>query len=244
MYDRFGKNSSIRAIRHVIRPTFSMSYKPDLARKDFYQTKIDTAGNEYRFSYYDGTIFGPFSEGEFGGIGFGLDNNIEIKTRSKTDTTEGGIKKIRLIDGFGFNGGYNFLADSFKLSNISLYLRSTLFEKINITAGGNLDPYQTNTQGYRIDRYAWAGDKFSLGRIVNGNIAISTSFQSKAKDEDKQKKTEEELKQLNNNLPPMTLDEQNSQMEYIRQNPAEFADFNIPWSVTLSYSLSFTRSTL
>jgi LPS-assembly protein len=241
MFDRFGPKSSLRAIRHVVRPTFSISYKPDFAGKDFYETQIDTLKNKYRFSYYDGTIFGPLSEGEFGGIGFGLDNNLEIKRRSKTDTTEGGIRKIRLIDGFGFNGGYNFLADSFKLSNISLYLRSTIFEKINITAGANLDPYQIDAAGYRVNKYAWQGDKFSLGRITNGNIAISTSFQSKPKDEDKDKKALEELQLQNSNLPPITLDEQYSQMEYIRQNPAEFADFNIPWSVTLSYSLSFSR---
>ena len=242
MFDNFGPKSSLRAIRHVIRPTFSMSYKPDMARKDFYTTRIDKDSNTYRFSYYDGTIFGPFSEGEFGGIGFGLDNNVEIKVRSKKDTTDGGIKKIRILDGFGFNGGYNFLADSFKLSNISLYVRSTLFEKINITAGANLDPYKTNAAGYRINEYAWKGDKFSLGKITNGNIAISTSFQSKPKDEEKNKEAQEELLKDNNNLPPMTLDEQNSQLEYIRQNPAEFADFNIPWSVTLSYSLSFARN--
>jgi lipopolysaccharide assembly outer membrane protein LptD (OstA) len=241
MFDRFGPKSSLRAIRHVIRPTFSMSYKPDLAAKDFYETRVDAAGNEYRFSYYDRTIFGPFSEGEFGGIGFGLDNNIEIKVRSKSDTTEGGIRKIRLIDGFGFNGGYNFLADSFKLSNINLYLRSTLFEKINITAGANLDPYLRNASGFRVDTFAWKGKNFSLGNIVNGNIAISTSFQSKPNDPEKDKKETEELQKMNNNLPPMTLDEQYAQMDYIRQNPAQFADFNIPWSVTLSYSLSFTR---
>ena len=241
LYDRFGPKSSLRAIRHVIRPTFSMSYRPDVARKDFYTTQIDTNNNFYRFSYYDGSIFGPVSEGEFGGIGFGLDNNIEIKVRSKTDTTDGGIKKIRLLDGFGFNGSYNFLADSFKLSNITIYLRSTLFEKINITAGATLDPYQINESGFRQKQYAWQGGKFSPGRITNGNIAISTSFQSKPDDPEKEKLAQEELRGLNNNLPPMTLDEQYAQMDYIRQNPAEFADFNIPWSVNLSYSLSFTR---
>ncbi|RYY31430.1 MAG: LPS-assembly protein LptD [Chitinophagaceae bacterium] len=241
LYDRFGPKSSLRAIRHVIRPTFSMSYRPDVARKDFYATQIDTNKNFYRFSYYDGSIFGPVSEGEFGGIGFGLDNNIEIKVRSKSDTTDGGIKKIRLLDGFGFNGSYNFLADSFKLSNITIYLRSTLFEKINITAGATLDPYKINENGFRQKQYAWDGGKFSPGRITSGNIAISTSFQSKAADPEKQKRDAEELKGLNNNLPPVTLDEQYAQMDYIRQNPAEFADFNIPWSVNLSYSLSFTR---
>jgi LPS-assembly protein len=40
-------------------------------------------------------------------------------------------------------------------------------------------------------------------------------------------------------MAPLTMDEQMAQLEYARQNPAEFADFNIPWSVNISYSLSF-----
>ena len=30
-------------------------------------------------------------------------------------------------------------------------------------------------------------------------------------------------------------------MSYIRKNPSEFVDFNIPWSVNISYSLSFNK---
>ncbi len=160
-----------------------------------------------------------------------------MKVRSKKDTSAAGIKKVRLIDGFGFNGSYNLMADSFKLSPISLYVRSTLFEKINITAGGSIDPYQINETGDRINKFAWEGEKFSPGRLTNGNIAISTSFKSKAKDEQKEKEQEE----LNSGLPPMTIDEQMAQLDYVRQNPAEFADFNVPWSVNISYSLNFSR---
>ena len=236
-FDKFGKKSAIRAIRHVIRPTVSFSYKPDLAAQDYYESQIDTAQHMYRFSYYDGTLFGPFSEGTFGGISFGLDNNIEMKVRSKKDTANGGIKKIRVIDGFGINGGYNFMADSFKLSQLSLYLRSTLFEKINITMGAALDPYQVDSFGFRKKEYMWQGDKFSLGRIVNGNIAISTTFQSKPKDEEKAPVDD----RSDPNRPPITLEEQMAELDYVRQNPAEFADFNVPWSVSLSYSLSFYR---
>jgi hypothetical protein len=39
----------------------------------------------------------------------------------------------------------------------------------------------------------------------------------------------------------MTMEEQQSQLEYIRQNPAEFADFNVPWSLNISYSFNFSR---
>jgi len=234
------KNSKLMGIRHVIRPTFSISYKPDLAAKDYYNLQIDSLGRSQRVSYFDGTTYGAFGEGRFGGISFGLDNHVEIKTRSKKDTSDAGIKKITIIDGFGFNGSYNYLADSFKLSPISFYFRSTLFQNVNITGGATLDPYQVDTMGFHKDKYAWSGKGFSLGRITSGNLAISTSFKSKAKDE---KKAAEEAKyQKDNNLIPMTLEEQQAQMNYIRTNPAEFADFNIPWSINLAFALNFTNS--
>jgi hypothetical protein len=239
-FDRFGKNSRIVGIRHVIRPNVSLNYKPDINSQNYYKTQVDTLGKERTFSYFEGSMYGPFSQGRFGGIGFGIDNNLEMKVRNKQDTTkEGSTRKIRLIDGFGFNGGYNMIADSFKLSTFNLYLRSTLFENINITANAVIDPYQLDAKGDRIDKYVWQGGKFSPGRITSGNVAISTSFRSKEKNKDK--KTEE-LDEQNSDLPPMTMDEQMAQLEYVRQNPAEFADFDIPWSLNVSYSLSFIRS--
>ena len=234
-FEKFGKNSSIRAIRHVIRPTFSFSYKPDLTAGDFYSDTINADGRIARFSKYDGSIFSPFNSGMFGGISFGLDNNIEMKVRSKKDTAEGGIKKIRLIDGFGFNGSYNLLADSMKLSNISLYVRSNLFDKINITAGATIDPYKVDSFGDRTNEYVWKGGKFTPGRITSGNIAISTSFRSKPKEEQKAEDV------IDESLPPLTMEEQMAELEYARQNPSEFADFNVPWSINISYSLNFYR---
>lgn len=237
-FTKFGKNSRVLGIRHTIRPNISINYKPDLAKKDYYTTQIDTTGRQYRFSYYEGSVFGTFGEGRFGGIGFGLDNNIEAKVRNKNDTSESGIKKVRIIDGFGFNGSYNFFADSFRLSPISFYARSTLFEKINITAGATLDPYMYDTLGFRTKNYAWK-DKFSLGHITSGNIAISATFQSKQKDKSKDQQKEKVLNDPN--LPQQTMEEQLMQLEYVRQNPAEFVDFEVPWSLNFSYSLNFTR---
>ncbi|HMH34971.1 MAG TPA: putative LPS assembly protein LptD [Puia sp.] len=242
-FTRFGKKSSILGIRHVIRPTIGISYKPDLSSKFYYTQKVDTAngGRFVRFSVFDGSTYGPFAEGTFGGISFGLDNNLEMKVKSKTDTTEAGNKKVKLIDGFGFNGSYNYLADSFKLSPISFYIRSTLFGNFNITGGATLDPYVVDSTGFRTKVYAWDKPKggFSLGRITSGNIAISTSFKSKPKDSKKEQ--EDKLQQTNPNALPMTPEEQQSQLNYIRANPGEFADFNIAWSVNISYSLSFTK---
>lgn len=239
-FEKFKPTGKLVAIRHVIRPNLSISYKPDLAKKSFYNTQIDATGREFRFNEFDGSVFGPFSEGKFGGLGFGIDNNIEAKVRSKTDTTAAGNKVIKLIDGFGINGSYNFFADSFKLSTFSMYARSTLFEIINITAGAVMDPYKYDAKGFRTKQYAWqGGDGFSLGQIVSGNVAISATFQSKKKDESKEKQNQKV--QNDPNLPQQTMEEQMMQLEYVRQNPAEFVDFEVPWSVNVSYSLNFSR---
>ncbi len=236
-FDRFGKNSALRAIRHVIRPSISANYKPNLNGKDWYKVKVDTSGRQQDFSKYTGTLYGAFSQGEFGGLSFTFDNNLEMKLRSKTDTTDGGIKKVKLIDGFGFTGSYNFLADTMKLSPISLYLRSTLFQKVNLTASATMDPYKRDKQGYRTKYYAWQGGNFNLGNVTSGNISLSTSFTSK-KSEEKKRRADSTLQ---NSQLPVTLEEQQAQMNYIRANPAEFADFDIPWSINISYSLSFSR---
>jgi hypothetical protein len=231
------KKSRIIAIRHVIRPTLSMNYKPDLSKNHFYRTQIDTNKNVFEFSEYDGALYSGFSKGKTGGIGFQLDNNLEMKVKNRKDTSENAVKKIKLIDGYGFSSGYNFLADSMKLGLFSLYLRTTLFEKISINFNSTLDPYQTNERGIDINKYAWQGDKFSLGRLTSGNISVSTSFRSKPKDA---KKEEERKKQVQQRLnDPNLIADQNRLLDYMQQNPAEFVDFNIPWQVSFGYSLSF-----
>ena len=229
----FKKTSSLQAIRHEVRPQVSFNYTPDLSGKNFEMVRSDSAGRVFLpFS----TITGSQVSGNrrFAGLSFGVDNLLEMKVRNKKDTSEGGTKKVRLIDGFGFNSAYNVLAEQFKLQPFDIYARSTLFEKINITASAVLDPYKLDSIGNRIDTYTWSGGKFSPGRLTNGNIAISTTLQSKTKDG----KGGEEQPPADEYLTP---DEQQRQMDYVRSNPAEFTDFNIPWSVNLSYSLSFSN---
>ncbi|MBS1974198.1 MAG: LPS-assembly protein LptD, partial [Bacteroidetes bacterium] len=239
-FNKFGKNSSILGIRHVIRPTVSLSYKPDFSSKDYYWVAYDSVGHRRRVSYFQGNTYSSFPEGTFGGMSFGFDNTLEMKVKSKKDTSESGIKKVKLIDGFGFNGSYNYLADSNRLSPISFYFRSTLFQKINITAAATLDPYVKDSLGNdRKNFYAWQQrGKFSLGTISQGNIAISTNFKSKPKDQ----KAEDEKKKQDENQIPLTMEEQQAEMNYIATHAAEFADFNVAWSLNLSFSLNFTRT--
>jgi hypothetical protein len=200
----FKKDKKVQAIRHVIRPNVSLSYKPDLAGKDFYEFQIDTAGNTARLSKYQGSIIPGFSEGKFGGLTFGIQNNLEMKVRDKKDTSATPeMKKIMLIDNFSINSGYNLIVDSFKLSPISVLIST----------------------------------KFRLGRITTGSMSFGTRFESKKKKEDTPAGSEEEEERRSF----ITPEEEQRQMDYIRNNPGEFADFNVPWSADISYSFNFSQ---
>ena len=239
LYGTFNfKGPKQMAIRHVVRPTVSFSYSPSLSKAHWYKTQIDTTGRLYSFAEFERSLFGYYGPEDFGGISFGVDNNLEMKMRSKKDTTIE-KKKIRLIDGFGFNGSYNFIADSFKLTPINFYLRSSLFDKINITASTTLNPYQFDSLGRPVSEYAWQGEKFSLGRFTNGSLSMSTDFKSKPRDEKKAQERKQMEQQLLND--PLLATDAQSQLDYMRRNPADFVDFNIPWSISLSLSVYYSE---
>ncbi|NIG57739.1 putative LPS assembly protein LptD [Chitinophaga sp. Cy-1792] len=241
MYD-FGANSKIRKIRHVMRPSIGMSFRPDLSAGAYYNMVYDAQGNTARTSYFQGSVIGVPSEGTFGGINFGLDNNLEMKVYSKKDTSANHEKKVKLLDGFGFNFNYNFIQDSFKLSPISLYARTNLFDKLNISASGTLDPYVIDAAGIRHDKYVWNEGKISPGRLTNASVTMSTSFTSK------DKKAQSKLKELdslqNAQDPTMLQAAQQRQLQQIRNHPGEYVDFDIPWRLDLSYALSYTNQVL
>jgi LPS-assembly protein len=232
---RFAKSKSLMAIRHELRPSLAFSYKPDMVSQYYYNEKVDKSGRQYRFSQFDGSVNGAFAEGAFGGVSFGVDNLLEMKVKDKVDTANKKGRNVKLIDGFGFNSSYNLMADSFALGNFSLYARSTLFEKINITAAANLDPYDVDSLGFRKNKLLWDPQHFKFGRITGGSLAISTSFASKSKDGKDDKNREIPVD------PFLTPEEQQRQLQFVRANPAEFTDFNIPWTLSVSYSLSFSK---
>jgi hypothetical protein len=171
-----------------------------------------------------------------------------MKVRAKKDTNskkedgkeDADFIKVKLIDGFGISSSYNMLADSLKLNKFSLYLRSNLLEKFNITANGVLDPYKKDPKtGRDIDEFVWEGGRFTPGSIASGSLNISTNIKSKEKNKDGNNKSVEEKNK--DEFDGMSNDEVQEQLDYIRRNPAEFTDFNVPWSLNFSFSMSFSR---
>ena len=161
---------------------------------------------------------------------------MKVKDREDTSDAEEKFKKIKLIEGFGFNSNFNFLADSFQLGSFNFYARTVLFNVLNITSSVTLDPYANDQQGFRVNKLDVDFTKLKFGHITNGGISISTSFKSKSKDEKASKSKEIPID------PFMTPDEQQRQLQYVKANPAEYTDFNIPWSLSFSYSFQFSRT--
>jgi LPS-assembly protein len=234
----FKPTGQLLALRHTIRPQAGFSYTPDLNKRMIKSVQINATGKTIYYNQLNGAELYNNTKRESAAMNFGVDNSLEMKWRSKKDTTNGGKKNIKLIDGFGFNGSYDFMRETNKLSYISTYMRTTLFEKISINASASLNPYQSDLAGNDIDKYAWQGGGFKLGRINSANITISTNFQSKPKDPQKdanKKKAQQEMMR-----DPALMGDQQRLMDYMQQNPAEFVDFNIDWNLGLSYSLLLT----
>lgn len=233
----FGKKSKIEAIRHELRPNFSINYKPDMNRKQYYYTQIDTTGRKFAYSYYERGIAGPFAQGKFGGISFGLDNVLQMKLRNNGDSTKTS-RKITLIDGLSINSSYNFLDDSFKLKPFNVYLRTNLFDKISISGSAIFVPYRTNSNGDFIDKLIWT-KQIALGKLTNATIAVQTSF--KGGDQKEQLPNNNLLLQKVNPISGLPINEYEQEAAYIQNNPGEFANFNIPWSISFSYAFSYNR---
>ncbi len=234
----FKKNSKVQAIRHEIRPSLSASYKPDMNRQHWYTTQVDTFGNFRRYSIHERSVFGAFGEGRFGGLSFGIDNNLQMKVRNKKDTATASFKKVTLIDGLSITSGYNFLQDSFKLSPFNINMRTNLFDKISISAGAVVVPYLTNSVGNFIDKLVW-NRKLALGKLTSANIAIQSQFHGGNKNE-KLPLINQQTNQLNP-ISGLPLNEYQQEAAYISNNPGEFANFSIPWSISFSYAFNYNR---
>jgi lipopolysaccharide assembly outer membrane protein LptD (OstA) len=236
------KNAKIQQIRHEIRPTFGISYQPNFNRNNYYQVQVDTLGHKDFVPYFPGgnyNLNGPYTNGRFGGFNYGLENNLSMKVRNKKDTGANALKKISIIDAFSINGSYNFFPSDFRhFSNISAVASTNLFSKINFTTSANFDPYEVNAQGRDTNILIWKTRPISLGRMTNANISLSSSFRGG------NKKTGEKQGIKPGDIPQdagYSQDDYNQETAYIRNNPGEFADFNIPWSINLSYAMAYSK---
>ena len=235
------KKGKLQAIRHVITPSISLSYKPDFTKEHwgFYKSvKKDTFGNTLLYSIFEQGIYGGPPTGKGGNINFSFGNNIQIKVYSKKDSVNH-TKKITLLDNLSFNMGYNFALDSFKFTRLSIRGNTNVVGNIlNLSFGTTLDPYYTDPNTNR--RISQANIKNGEGffRLTAFNFALNGSFTSQNLGNIKSGKNF-----VNGVSGPF-----GSTRNVLRNNISDLSsqngeiDFNIPWSIGYNYALDLSKS--
>lgn len=236
IYGFYPKIGRMLRTRHVVKPSFSLNYRPDFSDPffGFYRRFQDANGVEQLYSIFQGGIFGTPGMGKQMSIGFSIDNNIESKILSRRDTTSGGEKKIQILQGLTFSGNYNFAADSMQLSMINFSGRTALFnDKVSVSFYGMFDPYQVNSQGQRINRFAIKDGK--LARLVNFGLSMDYSINSESV-----RNRSNQLDQMNQGMASLTPEQQNL-LARVSGDPNAFVDFNIPWNLAGSFSFQYNN---
>lgn len=142
---KFGKNSKIQAVRHMFTPSIGFSYTPDFGSEKwgYYQHYTDATGNLVPYSIFEGGLYGSPSTGLSKAITFSFNNNIEMKVKSKKDST--GVQKIKIFENIGVNFSYNAAAPTFRWSMVNVSAQNSFFNnKISLNYNATFDPYITN----------------------------------------------------------------------------------------------------
>ena len=243
-----GESKKIQAIRHVMRPNITYSYTPSF-EKYFDTYDPDGSGTMLKdYTRFDGGIFGAPGKNMSNNVGFNLSNTFEAKVTDK-DSTATEPKKVMLLNNLNFSTSYDITADSLRWSPMRVSGGTQILnQKMNINFAATLDPYAINNAGRRID--TWNIDNGgSLFRMTSANMTLNYSFSSKDGDGDDKKNDqgkrnggrEDDLFGTNTDL----SDRRQSQFEEDdgeEKPPSEFFKYELPWDMTLAYSLTYSNN--
>lgn len=231
----FGEKSYIKAIRHVITPSVSLSYHPDFSEpifKMFSEVQQDKSGKTRRYSHFEGTLYGGPGPGKSGSIGLSLNNNFEMKVRSNRDTANTD-KKISLLDALSLSTSYNFLADSLQWAPLSISARTRLFNLFELSAQLRFNPYDCTDQGQILKEYYFQRTRKPMrfeSFYFSTSFSISKTITGKGRTQ----------------APPQPLGYLPGFLPYGQALSTDFliidyGDFSAPWSLSCSYNYSFSR---
>ncbi|AWV99234.1 putative LPS assembly protein LptD [Arcticibacterium luteifluviistationis] len=252
---RFNGNGRMQAIRHTVSPSMSVSYTPNTDGQYAYKTiirqdSVGTITEKYLPRFVNSTASTGSASAN---LSFGISNQLEAKMRSKSDTAQNEFEKVSLLDNFSINSSYNLMADEdlgeFALSNINLSANSSLFKGlIRLNMGGTIDPYKyvtddlisSNLAGTRIPTFKWVKDNENPGLDVGDylssyNMSVNTTLNPKTFNKDKKSG-----KETDENVDPARA----AMEKFVKANPMAYVDFSVPWSLTVAYTLNYSKQGL
>lgn len=240
MYRFKNQEGKIEALRHVLTPSVSVSYRPDMGNmvdKYYSDYVIDTLGNTLEYSIFEDGIYNfPAAPGQSGSVSFGLNNNLEMKVRTYDDTSNT-TKKIKILESFKISSSYNIFADSLNWSQISLRGRTSLLNnKLKLNFGASLDPYALNNAKTAVVNKFAGG----VGRLEKVDFSVDFTLKSKKDESDGQGKGVNDQK---NNISHSgaSSDFADDGRYTIQDEIVTYVDFDVPWSLTGSYKYVYSK---
>jgi hypothetical protein len=244
------KRGPVSAIRHVVSPSMSFSFRPDFADPfwGYYQTYYNPEREEdVRYSIFEGGLYGTPQPNRSGNFGFNITNNLEMKVRSRNDTiTED--RKIALIDNFTISGGYDMARDSLNWSDIRLSGRTRLFGQFDVTYSSSYTMYARNEAGGYINRFLWDAEKkpFQLNNTawsLSFNYSLNSKSGSGGEGGSSAGQSGIDGREQQDPFAGAPGDGMPSEDELMRE-PEETVipggiDYTVPWSLNFSYSFTY-----
>lgn len=228
MYAYKGKRA--RQIRHTMRPSVGVRMSPDYQADGyiFRTVQTDSLGNEVTLSKFNGLIFAAPTSRRAASMTFGITNILEMKQKAIRDTAQD-FKKIKLLENLSVNSSYNFVADSFRLANFNISANTNLFNLLNVRFSSVLDPYtyivdsSASNNQLRVSTFAWDVGE-GIGNMTSWSLALTTNLNPQAFR--RRYKNQQQLTDID---------------QALIQDPSLYVDFNIPWSLNLSYNFRKTQ---
>lgn len=223
------RRGPVKALRHVITPTVSYSWRPDFGQEKFgyYETDPrDPKGTRLYSPYGNKDIPGS---GRSSSFSFSLNNKLEMKVKDESDTVKQ-ERKVPIFEALNFSTSYNMLAEEFKWDNLRITAKTTIFKTFPIQISATGCFYATDSLGKKIDEFEYnhTGKPF---RITNASTSYSYTLSSdKLYGKNKKKDSDEKTP---------VVDAEHSM--YDDSDLEEYDYFDIPWSLHFDYSLTYSK---
>lgn len=234
LYGMFQPNVlGVEAFRHTIEPRFSYTYQPDFSdpKWGYYDSYTNASGDEVRYDKYGQQIFGGVPSRERQSISFSLGNIFELKTIKNPNDTTSQSNKIRLLN-VTANTGYNFAADSLRLSDLSVSYRTQISDILNISANTSYTFYDYD--GNRKINTFLADASKGLFRLTNLSLSASTSISGeKLKSSDRKS-----VENIEDESVYQELKGEETRSIYDIYEP----DFSIPWNLSLNFNYNMNKT--
>ena len=253
----------VQMIRHVFKPALSFSYAPDFTTSHYgytdYYTKTDAKGNVSTVAYspYAGQVYGYPTGKKTGSISMSISNNLEMKVKSKKDTT--GVKKISLIDELAASLSYNLAAERKPWSDLNTRIRLKLTPKYTFSMAAVFATYayEFDKNGNVVvgDRTEWSYGRFGRFQGMSQNISYTFnndtfrklwgkvsggSNEDETTDKEETADGYESIDDANIDPDIKEAREANKNQKSKKANIDEdgYLAFRMPWSVTVSYGVT------